>query len=90
MPHNYKEPVSQFQMALGRVIASHRLLMDWDQATLGPKIDRVKTTVSRIEMGTANPRLDCLEAAAEAFGVPLSDLVAQAESLVNRLEAKEE
>jgi len=71
-----------FQAALGATVASLRKIRGMSQPELGRQMDRVTSSVSRLEKGTANPRLDAVEAAAKALGVELSALVLFAEQLV--------
>lgn len=73
---------SEFQKALGGTIGALRRMRGLSQVELGRKMDRVKSSVSRLENGTANPRFDAVEAAAKALGVRMSALMLSAESFM--------
>lgn len=73
---------TEFQKALGATVGALRKMRGMSQLELGRRMDRVKSSVSRLENGTANPRLDCVEAAAKALGVQMSTLMLFAEGFM--------
>ncbi len=62
---------------IGRRIAQLRSERGWTLATLGGKVDLSTTQLSRIESGARHPSVGTLIEIARAFGVTLSELVAE-------------
>jgi len=69
----------EYQKALGRKIAEHRRRRGLSQPELARMIDRSVAWVSQVERGVRKvDRMSVLETVADALGVPLSELAAEA------------
>jgi transcriptional regulator with XRE-family HTH domain len=61
---------------LGQKIKNLREQRGWDQEEMAHRARLAGSTVSKIECGRHKPRLDTLEAMAEALGVSVAELLA--------------
>ncbi|MEU6562722.1 helix-turn-helix domain-containing protein [Nocardia nova] len=62
---------------IGRRVGQLRRERGWTLATLGGKVDLSSTQLSRIESGVRQPSVGTLIEIARAFGITLSELVAE-------------
>jgi len=69
-----------FSDAFALVLQRHREAKDLSRQTLAQQAGLHQTYVGMIERGLSNPSLDTANALAEAMGVPLARLIAEAEA----------
>ncbi len=72
---------------LGTVIRTHRKASGPSQERLAERADSHWTYISEIENGRRNPGIDVLRRIAAGLGVPLSALIAEAESASDHRES---
>jgi transcriptional regulator with XRE-family HTH domain len=73
--------VSDMAKAFGVVLKKHREEKGISQEVLAEKADIHPTHVSLIERFERNPSLNVAESLAQALGIPLADLIREAQSL---------
>lgn len=74
-------PVGSLRLALGEAVRAARLRRGMSQEQLAAAAGLDRTYVSGLERGTRNPALSTQERLAAALGVPLGELLAEAEKL---------
>ena len=79
----------EFADAFARVLEKKRTAKKLSRQALAEKAGVHQTYVGMIERGLSNPSLNAAHAIAKALQVPFSRLVAQAESLRERVQAVE-
>ena len=75
---NKTKKLREFDRALGRVIASKRVLKNVSQATLSERSGVALSLIGRIEAGTRSVSVAELEAFAEVLRVPAGEMAADA------------
>jgi transcriptional regulator with XRE-family HTH domain len=70
---------SEFSDAFALVLQRHREARKLSKQALAPKAGLHQTYIGKIEGGLSNPSLDAANAIAEALGIPLATLIAEAE-----------
>jgi transcriptional regulator with XRE-family HTH domain len=74
------EPAADFEAALARVIHDRRLAIGWTLEALAAAAGLHRTSVGLIERGERGLSVSAAHRIAAAFSLPLSALVAEAES----------
>jgi transcriptional regulator with XRE-family HTH domain len=74
--------------AFARVLRRHREEKALSQEALAEKADLHPTYIGMLERCLRNPSLNVTKALARALGVPLSRLVAEAEAIQKRVNAR--
>jgi transcriptional regulator with XRE-family HTH domain len=69
----------EFSDAFALVLERHRTARKLSKQTLAQKAGLHQTYIGKIEAGLSNPSLDTANAIAEALGISLSTLIADAE-----------
>ena len=75
---------AELARALGRVVREERAARNWSQEELASRSGLHVTYLSAVERGRRNPTLSVLRRLSEAFGLPLSILLSQAETTDGR------
>jgi transcriptional regulator with XRE-family HTH domain len=75
-----------FSDAFAIVLQTHRKAKQLSRQALAEKAGLHQTYTGMIERGKSNPSLDAASAIADALGVPLSRLVAEAEQIREQAE----
>ncbi len=70
-------------MHIGKIIKRRRLSVEWTQEELATRAGIDTSNVSRIERGRQSLTEDTLKALSDAFGIPASELMAEAEVIEN-------
>jgi transcriptional regulator with XRE-family HTH domain len=65
--------------AFGAVLRKHRKTAKWSQEKLSEKADVDVKMIGRIETFIRNPSLNLADSLADALGVPLSQMIKEAE-----------
>lgn len=76
--------MAEIRRAFGLAVRIFRERQDWNQAELARASGVDRGYISRIETGSADPGLQVQRRLAEALGVSLTELVAQAEEELER------
>lgn len=74
-----RRETAHFRRALGSAVLKRRRTRDLSQEDLGEVAGVDRTYVSGLEAGRRNPTLETLLRLAAALGLPLSDLILEAE-----------
>jgi transcriptional regulator with XRE-family HTH domain len=69
----------EISLTFGTVVKKHRLAKSFSQELLAEKADVHPTYISLLERGQRTPGIDVAERIAKAFGMKLSQLVAEGE-----------
>lgn len=73
--------MAELRRAFGEAVRLMRKRRGWSQEQLAEAAGLDRTYISGLERGTRNPALSTQERIAAALGVPLHDLLEQAEGL---------
>ena len=82
-----QKPSVMQRAIVGQVIAQHRQARGMSQQALAEKLHVNQATLSRFEAGQSSMTIEQIGAAAAAFGLNRTQLLAQVDNLANQLRA---
>jgi transcriptional regulator with XRE-family HTH domain len=78
-------PKPDLSDAFAQVVARHRQGQKLSKATLAERAGLHQTYIGLLERGHRSPNLDTAKAISGALGIPLADLIGEAERLLKKL-----